>query len=161
MDTNGTFEQPAAEPGLALNFEAQTYLREAGKWAYFLSILGFIGCGLLLLSAFSFGSVFARLAAVEPSQLAVALAGMGGFLTFFFILIDLLYFFFAFYLFQFGDRIKKGILFHDEAHVTAALGKLKSYFKLWGITTIVAIALNVLVVIVVIIAAIGAASMNR
>ncbi len=147
METTEPFAPSDAEPGINLTFEAQTYLREAGKWATFLGIIGFIGCGLILISAFSISGMLARVADVVPNQSFAILAGMGGVMTVMFILIDLIYFFFALYLYQFGDRIKKGLNFADTAHVTAGLGKLKSYFKLWGILTIVVLSFYALAIV--------------
>jgi hypothetical protein len=90
-----------------------------------------------------------------------SMAGLGGAVTVFYILIDVLYFFFAFYLYQFATKIKAGIKFSDSAQVTIALGKLKSFFKLWGIVTIVIITIYVLAFIIFTVIAVGAASMYK
>jgi hypothetical protein len=58
MDTNDAIEQTAPEPGIVLTLEAQGYLVEAGKWAYFLGIMGFIATGFILLCAFFIGTIF-------------------------------------------------------------------------------------------------------
>jgi hypothetical protein len=158
METNEHLEPLASEPGLTLNNEAKAYLKEAGRWASFLGILGFIFCGLLLIFSFFAGTIFTRAALVSPNELSTAMAGMGGFITVFYLLIDVLYFFFSLYLYQFGDRIKKGIMFTDNLHVTNAFGKLKSFFKLWGITTIVVLCLYVLCIVGFVIFAIALAS---
>src|ERR1700722_12282005 len=158
MDTNEPLAPLAGEPSLTLNNEAKAYLREAGKWASFLGILGFISCGILLIFSFFAGTIFTRASLVSPNQFSTAMAGLGGFITFFYLLIDLFYFFFSLYLYQFGDRIKKGIMFTDNLHVTNAFGKLKSFFKLWGITTIVVLCLYILCIVGFIIFAIAVAS---
>ena len=160
METNETFE-PLPKPELTLNAEAQAYLKEAGKWAYFLGILGFIFCVIILIFAFFAGGMFSKMAEVSPSPFATAMAGLGGLITLLYILIDVLYFFFSFYLYQFGDRMKKGITYADNADVTNAFEKLKSFFKLWGITTIVILSLYALFFIGIIIFAIGVASGHR
>lgn len=160
METTETeVTTPAPEPQLILGPEAQSYLREAGKWANFLGILGFIFCGIILIISFSIGGTMARLADTAPGPMATILAGMSGFITVVYILIDVIYFFFSLYLYQFGNRIKQGIIFTDNNHVTIALGKLKSFFKLWGILTIVALCLYALTIIIVIVVGVGAASM--
>ncbi|WP_428329175.1 hypothetical protein [Mucilaginibacter sp.] len=149
METTDTLDvQPSAEPGIVLTFEAQTYLRESGKWATFLGILGFIFCGLILIGALFAGAIFSKLAAISPNPSAVMLQGMGGFISVFYILLDLVYFFFALYLYQFGIKIKQGIVFADQFHLTAALGKLKSFFKYWGILTIIILSLYALILVV-------------
>ncbi|MCR8559797.1 DUF5362 domain-containing protein [Mucilaginibacter sp. BJC16-A38] len=87
------------------------------------------------------------------------MAGMSGFLTVFYLLIGLVYFFFSLYLYQFGSQVKKGIMFFDNNHVTGAFGKLKSFFKLWGILTIIILCLYALIIIGAIIFGAAAASM--
>lgn len=150
---------PAPEPALILNFEAQSYLREAGKWANFLGILGFVACALILIASFTLGGIMAKMAEVSPGASSVMFAGMGGFVTVIYILIDVIYFFFSLYLYQFGSRIKKGIIYTDNMQVTNALAKLKSFFKLWGILTIIAMCLYALIIVIVIIVGVGASSM--
>ena len=158
MDTNETTAHEASETGLALTFEGQTYLREAGKWAGFLGIIGFILCGLLLIVALFVGTIFSALGQFIPAYSAMpAAAGIA--MAIVLILIDLLYFFFALYLYQFSARIKKGIVFTDQFQVTLALGKLKSFFKLAGIVTIVVLCLYVLEIVVVTI--VGVASLHH
>jgi hypothetical protein len=157
MDTNETFE-PIPSPVLTIGAEGQYFLKTAGRWATFLGIIGFIGCGLIAIEAFFVGSVFTRVAAVSPNPMLTAMAGFGWLFSFFYLLIALLYFFFSLYLYQFGDKIKRGITFADNAGVNEAFGKLKSFFKLWGILTIVALSFMVLCVIIGIIIAIAAAS---
>jgi len=156
METNETFEQTSPGPALVLNFEAQSYLREAGKWAVFLGILGFIGTGLILICALFVSTIFALIAQYQPTPYP---AGISGIVSFVYVLIAVFNFFFALYLYQFGSRIKKGILFNDAMETNKALEKLKSFFKLWGITTIVILALYALMIIIFIIVGVGAASM--
>ena len=158
METNEAFENPGASPGVHLNLEAQTYLQEAGKWAAFLGVLGFIGTGIILLLALFVTTIFSYFARFQPTPYPYP-AAFGGMVSFVYILFAVFNFFFALYLYQFGTRIKKGMLRNDEAETNRALAKLKSFFKLWGITTIVIIALYTLMIIVFIIVGIGTATM--
>ena len=162
METNETYIQPGAGADLILNQAAQSYLREAGKWAAFLGILGFIGSAIIFLLAIFAGAIIAAISRFAPNPSGVAFAGLGGVVGVFYFLIALFYFFFSLYLYQFGTRIKRGILAGDADFVTNASGKLKSFFKLWGITAIVILSLYVLMVIFALILGVGAASlMNR
>ena len=47
------------ELGLQLNDSAKGFLKEIAKWAYFLSILGYVGVGFIVLVAFFAGAFFA------------------------------------------------------------------------------------------------------
>jgi hypothetical protein len=145
--------QPAQfyDQTVVLNAEAQAYLRETGKWASFLSVMGFIFCGLILLVALFIGTFFSYMSRISPIYGNMP-QGVGGMVSIIYILLDVLYFFFPFYLYRFSDRIKKGIVFNDTAHVTSALENLKSLFKLWGIVTIVVLGFYVLVFAFVILA---------
>jgi len=157
METNETFEHADAGPGLVLTFEAQGYLREAGKWAYFLGIIGFIFTGLLLLGALFLGSRYSG--ADLSTSIAQILAAVSGLIRFIYVLIAVFYFFFSFYLYQFGYRIKRGLMYNDVNEVTNATGKLKSFFKMWGITTIVILCFYALMILIFLVIGVGAASM--
>jgi hypothetical protein len=163
METEETYVSPTDSNNLVLTPEAQGYLLSAGKWATFLGILGFVFCGLFFIIALFTGTIFSKMAQITPynNPMFTAMAGLGGTITVFYILIDVLYFFFAFYLYQFATKIKAGIKFSDSAQVAIALGKLKSFFKLWGIVTIVLIGIYVLAFIIFVVVAVGAASMYK
>ena len=44
-------------PKIQLSKDALDYLNETRKWAYFLSIIGLIFCGLIVIFVFSFGTI--------------------------------------------------------------------------------------------------------
>jgi hypothetical protein len=158
METNDTLTQPAAaEPQLILTQEAQYYLQKAGQWANFIGIIGFIVTGLIVLGALFVGTMFSMMASLNP--LVAYPTWIGTAMTIFYLFFAVFNFFFSLYIYQFGDRAKKGILHNNVQEITIAFGKLKSFFKLWGIATIVIIALYILAFIFAIIASVGAASM--
>jgi hypothetical protein len=132
--------------GILLTGEAQHYLHETAKWASFLSIVGFIMCGLFLLMAFFIGTIFSLLGNISPVYNQMP-AGVGTFLTVIFILFDVLYFFFPFYLYHFARKAKRGIALSDGEELTEALSKLKSFFKLVGIVTIVMLCIYAIEII--------------
>src|SRR4051812_29559231 len=154
--TETTEEQHPAEPkGLLLPEEAQYYLQKSGEWARFLGIMGFIMSGFIVIAALFIGSIFSLMSAYQSTPYP---AGMGGIMGFFYILIAVFYFVFSLYLYKFGTKIKSGIMYNDTEQVTTALSNLKSFFKFWGIITIVMIAIYILAIIGI---AIGAAIMHR
>ncbi|OOQ61033.1 DUF5362 family protein [Mucilaginibacter pedocola] len=142
MDTTH-FPDAADEPQLLISIDAKQYLQTAGKWATFLGIVGFIMTGLVAVMALFIGAIFAAMAQFNPMMAAIP-AGVGTLLTVVYLLMALLSFFFALYLFQFGSRVKKAIAFNDTAEAALAFSKLKSFFKLWGIITIVVFAFYIL-----------------
>lgn len=148
---------PGSERELVLNQEALYYLQQAGKWASFLGIIGFVFTGLILIGALSASALVAVFQRINP----MVGAGMAGGIAIYYIAVAAVYFFFSLYLYQFGTKVKRGIGFGDAVLITAALGKLKSFFKLWGIVTIVVLVLMVLAIVGVIIFAATFASTMR
>ena len=160
METNEHYVQPAAaEPQLILTQEAQYYLQKAAQWANFIAIIGFIVTGFIVLGAIFVGSMFSMMARINPMMAYPT--WMGTALSVFYLFFALFNFFFSLYIYQFADRAKKGVLYNNAQEITTALSKLKSFFKLWGIVTIVIIALYAFIFVFAIIAGIGAASMGR
>jgi hypothetical protein len=155
METIEDNLQPAAAPQLLITEDAKYFLSKAGQWANFLGIMGFIGTGLIALMALFVGTIFTTLSQVNPMMGAVA--GMGSLFTVIYLLIAVFNFFFALYLYQFGDKIKRAVLYSSSEEATLAFTKLKSFFKLWGITTIVIISFYVLIFLFAIIG--GAAAL--
>ena len=149
---------PADQPQIVLTDEARYYLQKAGQWAYFLGIMGFIGTAFIAIMALFIGSIFTAASQLNPAMGGMA-AGGGTLVTVIYLLLAVFSFFFALYLYQFGDKIKNAVTYNNTTEATQAFSKLKSFFKLWGITTIVYLSFVVLVIIGSIVVGIGAASM--
>jgi hypothetical protein len=158
METNEHNLEPETTPKLFITEEAQYYLQKAGQWAYFLGIAGFVFTGFIVLAALFIGSIFGMLSKIQPTATPMP-AGAGAMMTFFYLLIGVFYFFASLYMYQFGDKIKSAVLHNNTGEATIAFGKLKSLFKLWGITAIVFIGLYALILIFAIVAGVGAMSM--
>jgi hypothetical protein len=151
---------PEEPQGILLLPDAQDFLLETGKWARFLGVIGYIGAGLIILVGLFFTLFMSKISQYQTTSPMPAF--FGGALGFFYILAGVFHFFIARYLHQFGTNIKEGISFSESHIVSAAFSKLKSLFKMLGITTIVVLALYLLVLIAMIIgAAIGFSMMHH
>ncbi|UMY65235.1 MULTISPECIES: DUF5362 family protein [unclassified Flavobacterium] len=133
-----------------LNEAGRSFLRVTGKWALFLSIIGFIGVGFFLLAAlamFSMGSFGGGL-----------FGGVGGaVIGAVYVVFAAIFFFPLFYLFQFSSRIKRAFEENDSVVLNDALGSLKTHYKLAGIFTIVFIALYIVLIFIMVGAGISGA----
>ncbi|MES2279176.1 MAG: DUF5362 family protein [Bacteroidota bacterium] len=150
---------PEHEPVMVLNQEAQYYLQQAGKWASFLGIMGFIGSGLILLVAIFAGTLLSTISKFSPSPSPLTM--MGPAIGVIYFIIAGIMFYINLNLYQFGTRIKSGIAFGDNRILTSSFDKLRSFFKIKGIILIVVISFYLLALIAVVIAGVGAASMMR
>ena len=119
---------------MLITFEAETYLREAGKWTHFLAIAGFVFSVLTIISAFSVGSIVGKLQQTYGTGLDAKALSSG--LSFIYFMFGILIFVPSLYLFQFSAGLKNGFNYGDQESINAAFQKIKSYFRFWGILII-------------------------
>ncbi|MFK8045804.1 MAG: hypothetical protein AB8B72_09925 [Crocinitomicaceae bacterium] len=135
--------------GIISDSEIKSYLLETAKWSKFLSILGFIGIGFMVI-----GALFAGVAL--GSQVGMRSSGMPfppALLSLVYLLMALLYFFPIYYLYNFAVKMKGGLLSGDNSVLRESFKNLKSHYKFIGIFTIVILSLYVLGILVFIFAA--------
>jgi heme/copper-type cytochrome/quinol oxidase subunit 2 len=141
------------EDKLSLNDLAVAALRESAKWCMFLSIVGFIFIGLMVVMG-AFMAV-AMSAIDDPYG-----GGMGsmnpfmaikGYLGAFYIVLALLYFFPVYYLFNYAKGTKQALDSGNSDVLSDALVNLKSHHKFLGIFTIITIGLYIIGIICVVV----------
>ena len=167
MDTT-EINFPSDQPSnLVLTPDAKYFLHTAARWANFLAILGFILTGFVVLGALYWlvlgGTIATTMSQNQggtgiPSLYGGLAGALGSGMGVIYLLIAVFYFLYSFYLYKFASSTKKAVLFNSIADITIGFKNLKSFFKLWGIITIVAIAIGILAFIGVIIFAAGMAS---
>lgn len=130
-------------------------LNELRKWTKFLSILGFIFLGLLVVLGFSMGSLMGYLESMTP-QASTGMHDMPwAMFGFIYVFMALVYFFPLFYLFKFSSYAKIAIASKKTEDFNIAITYLKSHFKFIGIMTIVVLSFYVLAMVIGVVAAIA------
>lgn len=139
---------------LQITKSSQDFLRTASGWAMFLSIVGFIGCGLGLMGSLSVMALgnMGGTGGVNPMA-AVGGMSMGVMLLVFTVVM----FFPVLYLFKFASKTKDALNSTSTELITQAFSSLKSYFVWAGILTIVYIVGYTIFIVIVGVAAAGAA----
>ena len=141
---------------MKLNESAKDFLKKTAKWAYFLSILGYVGMGFIVLAGLFAGTLFSAMGRINP-----AMSSMGGsfgmVMTVVYLLIAALYFFPVYYLNKFASNAKFACATNDSEKLTLSFQYLKSHYKFIGIMTIVIFSLYFLMIII---AFIGGAAMG-
>ena len=131
---------------LYLSQEAQEFLKETAKWGYFLSILGFIGIGFMVVLALFIGTIFSALNGLNGNM--NPMMGIGtGFISGMYLVIALLYFFPVYYLFKFSSKMKMAIRSNDTNLINSSFEFLKSHYKFLGILSLVFVVLYGLVIL--------------
>ncbi len=135
---------------LQLTSLAKDYLTETAKWAKFLSIMGFILIGFMIIGAlamFAVGDAFAGMGAGAFGN------AFGAFLGVVYLLVAFLYFFPVLYLYKFSSKAKSALYNNNSQELTEALENLKSHYKFVGILTIVILSFYVLMMFLAILGA--------
>lgn len=126
-----------------LSANAISFLTETRKWSSFLSILGFIGIGLMVIFGLFASTIFGLMA----NELGAQPAGFSGMFGIIYIFVALLYFFPVLYLYKFGSKLKVALNNRDNIALESAFENLKSHYKFIGIFTIITIGFYILAAI--------------
>lgn len=128
---------------LQIDAASRKYLKETSKWAKFLSIVGFISVGLMILMALFIGTIY--------STMMPELGQVQGFpmwiMSAFYILIGILYIMPMLYLYRFATKVQLALIRDDQIELTSSFENLKSLFKFVGIATIIFLGLYAIIII--------------
>ncbi len=126
----------ASDSDLVITNSMRDNLLKSAKWGNFLAILGFIGCGLMIIGALFM--LFSN-SYLGGSQLAV----MG--VTY--IIMALLYFVPSLYLYKFSLNSKQGLMSESQVKLDEGIEFLAKQYQFLGIVAIVVLSLFVLLLI--------------
>ncbi|TDU40260.1 hypothetical protein BXY82_2307 [Gelidibacter sediminis] len=122
------------------------FLKETSSWTYFLSILGFIGIGLMLLFGIFFSVAMGLMPGGNPYE-SMGMTMNMSFVGIFYAVMAVCYFFPVLYLFNFSRKMKSALNAKNNDDLTAAFANLKSHYKFLGIFTIAIVGLYILLLI--------------
>ena len=134
------------EKGCHIPPVAGSYLASAAKWAKFIAIMGFIGCGLMAIMGMTAGLWMSALSSASDIYGgAGTYAGGSVVLTITYLIMAVVYFFLAWYLYRFGVKTQQALAQNGE--LTEAFANLKNLFQLYGIIIIISLAFVVLALV--------------
>ena len=143
---------------MKLNESAKDFLKETAKWAYFLSVLGYVGIGFIVLAGLFAGTLFSAMGKMNPAM-SVMGSSFGIVMTVIYLLIGAIYFFPVYYLNKFASNAKMACATNDSDKLTISFQYLKSHYKFIGIMTLVVFSLYLLMIIGAIIGGVAMGSM--
>jgi len=141
---------------LSLTSQAIDHIRVMAKWGRFLSIVGFVFIGLLIIIALFAGAIFSSMASDVPG---FEVPGMGGFITVLYLLFAALYLYPTVKLYQFSSRAKLAIARNSTPELTESLGNLKSVFSFMGILTAIILGFYALMLVIALVGGLAALAM--
>ena len=132
------------ENTMNVNDQIKSYLMTASKWSKFLSIIGFIGVGLMVIMAIIFMMGLFPMQEMKVMNQSPFMRLPFVFVGFIYIVIAAISFFPVFYLYKFSSEMKQALIRNDEQILTSGFENLKKMFTFYGIMTIVMLALYAL-----------------
>ncbi|WP_310559441.1 hypothetical protein [Flavobacterium sp.] len=141
---------------LQLNESAKGFLKEAAKWAYFLSILGYIGIGFIVVAAIFAGAIFTTIGHMMPlEQMGMFSSALGIIMTVVYLLLAALYFFPIYYLNRFASNLKTALKDNNSETLANSFEYLKSHYKFIGIFALIILCFYAFIIVFISIAAIA------
>lgn len=126
---------------LQVDHEVTGYLGEIAKWAKFLSIVGFVMVGIMVIVSLFAGTIMTYYGDVMGGGMPMM---SGGLVTVIYLLFALLIFFPYFYLYNFAKKMQVALRSSSQEELAKSFSNLKSCFKFVGILTIVMLSLYAL-----------------
>ena len=138
MDTTEDVKDPDEYQGrLRINFEIQDHLYQAAKWAKLLSFIGFFIILLIVAFALSINAIFLWVGSIIPDMPELPTQGI----TVFYLVIAGIYLIPTISLYRFSSNIRRSFTDQDQLKFAAGFSSLTSFFKFWGIFTLIIILL--------------------
>ena len=131
---------------LELTSESAAYLLKAAKWGKFLAILGFIMTSLLIIAGIMMSFV---LNSVKDEMIPLNMPFSPKVLSFFYVVVAAISMIPVIFLNSFSNNAVKAVKFSDTEKMTTSMKQLKNLFVFLGISTIVMLALYVIVLLVI------------
>jgi len=138
---------------LRIDPQGSSFLSDVAKWAYFLSILGFIGIGLMILIGAFMGTFMSRLPGMPGGS-----ALPGTLMVIIYVFFGIIYFFPLYYLNRFAAKMKVALRNNDQETLNGSLRFLKAHYQYIGILTLIGVAIYA-IALVAIIGVVGSARM--
>jgi hypothetical protein len=129
--------------GFGIDPSTKAHLAEAAKWAKFLAIVGFVMCGLVVILSFFMGTILSSMGSYSNDDAGFG-AGLGIFVTIFYLALGVLYFFPCLFLFRFAINMTAALNTNDQLTLNRSFQNLKIMFRYVGILTIVVLSLYIL-----------------
>jgi len=131
---------------------SQNFLNESARWAKFLSIIGFIFCGILAIASFFAPAIYNKTQAFRDMDPSVATT-VSTIIVVLYLAFAVLLFFPCLYLNRFSIKLRSALTSVNQENFEESFKNLKSLFKFYGIFTIVLLSFYILVFVIVMVAA--------
>ena len=138
QEENSSLQESHQNESLKFERKTKNLLAEIAKWGKFVSIVGFVLCGILLVVAvalvFMGGKISEQMVAM--GQPAGAVNNMTGVI---YAVIAILYYFPSKYIYDFSVYMQQAVQYDDQESIDYSFDRLRAFFKFIGVLAIIAI----------------------
>ncbi len=124
----------------------QSHLSETAKWGKFLSILGFIMCGMMIIFAFVIPDLITNLPTYNGFSEGT-LGAAKGLLIAVYLILAALFFFPCLFLYRFSVKTQASLRTTNQETFEDGFRNLKSTFRFYGIMAIVILSFYAIIII--------------
>ena len=135
-------ETSLLDVSLTIDVQSDQYLRETAKWNKFLAILSFIFTGIIILLGVFLSAGMSFLPMQMPFE---SLATLRIVILIYVLVVGALTIIPNIYRYRFAAQMVQALDSHDQASLTTSFGNLKSFYRFYGILTIIGISLYALI----------------
>lgn len=135
---------------LQITPDIKALLHESARWGRFLSIVGLILSGMVVVMAFLLPSLIDTLSAIQHTEMLPEGSKTG--ITINFLIIASVIFFPSIFLLKFSKAMKKALEEINQDDFSIAFSNLKTLLKFYGVITIIILGLYALAIILYLIA---------
>ena len=143
MEASTPLDNDFGHENLTLSADIRSFLKETAQWAKLIAIAGFVCLGIMIIMALLTGTLMGSFFNILPESNSspFPISGMSAFVSIFYFLIALLYFFPILYLYRFSVKMQRALKTDDQAFLIEACSNLKSHYKFIGIFLMVILGL--------------------
>jgi uncharacterized membrane protein len=128
---------------LQINSVTENHLMDIAKWGKFLSIVGFIFCGVMVIVAFVVGNYMGNLSGYSSAYSSGVSTGV----TIFYLVIAIIMFFPCLFLYKFSVKMQQALRSVSQEVFEMSFQNLKAMFKFQGILAIIVLAIWILAIV--------------
>lgn len=160
IPTSNPYGAPISDPHSTANSEvsalAMEMLRRTKGWVLFLSIIGYISCGLMVVAALFMMLGMSVMSSQVDTGLPMGFAGLG----LIYLILAALYIYPCVKLTQYSSSIKRLLASQSTIDLETALDHQRGFWKFCGIMALIMVSLYALIFVVAIIAGIAGVAME-
>ena len=124
---------------LLINSISQENLNSAAKWGRFLSIVGFVFCGLMLIGGLLIQTIMPSFGSYSYGNPIIKYLGTV------YIILAIILFFPCLYLIKFSNKMQEALRSSNQESLDNAFVNLKAMFKFYGVVTIIILCFYALI----------------